>query len=71
MRWSEKPHTGPVHGNKRTKEGFLFFPKRLLNPKTDLYEWRWLERASWTQTYLVAFGEDTTVGFWSSEEWVA
>ena len=71
MRWSEKPHNAhPVHGNRRTKEGFLLFPKRLFNTKTRLYEWRWLERASWTQVYVVAFGEDTTTGFWNSEEWV-
>lgn len=70
MRWSEKPYNGPVCGDKRTKEGFLFIPTYLFNPKTQLYEWRWLERTSWTETYIVTHGEDSTVGFWKPEDWV-
>ena len=70
MRWSEKPHTGPVSGDKRTKEGFLLIPKYLFNPKTRLYEWRWLERTSWIQVYTVVHSEDWTDGYWKSEDWV-
>ena len=71
MRWEAKPPVAEaVYGDKRTKKGFLFFPKRLLNPMTRVYEWRWLEVASWIQTCYVGHGEDYTYTFWESKEWV-
>lgn len=68
MRWEDKPYVGPKWGDRRTKTGFLLFPKCMAG------EWRWLEKASWIQAYEYRSNEDYAWGKWADqndEPWAA
>ncbi len=52
MKWTQKPE--PRLGDHRHRSGFLLFPKCIDN------EWRWWERAEWTEQFI---------GFWSVRTW--
>jgi hypothetical protein len=43
MRWLAKPE--PENADTRLRVGFLLFPRCIDG------EWRWLERAAWTQRF--------------------
>ena len=45
MKWKAITRQKYDEGYERIKRRFLFFPKRVGD------EWRWLEKASWTQSY--------------------
>lgn len=62
MRW-EKTKIG----SKRIKTAFLLFPKQLRNSDGNL-ETRWLEVASWVQTFEWTFGGESWAN-WRGE-WI-
>lgn len=73
MRLTTQQKQQPKEGDTRTKDGFLWLPKKLGN------EWRWLEYAKWKQrcmklTSLVPEGGIYSPGqyhlSWVSTEWV-
>jgi hypothetical protein len=67
MRWKTPKQTHPKCGDTREVTKFLFFPKRMRQ------EWRWLEKATWTQQYQIFFYEDYNLGKWvdmNSEYWI-
>ena len=53
--------TWPEEGARRTKTGFLWFPKSAKIPE-GRYETRWLETASWEDEYFLAW--------WFCKRWV-
>lgn len=66
MRWKIPKKTHPKCGDKREVIKFLLFPKCMRG------EWRWLEKASWTQQYQIFHYEDYRMGKWVDidEPWV-
>jgi hypothetical protein len=55
MRWEQKTY---AYGETRMRCGFLFLPKCIQ------WEWRWLERAVWTEQFI---GGECG---WGDFEWV-
>ena len=46
MRWLERKSALELRkGELRNIEKFLWFPKCLRNPETNMREWRWLEKS--------------------------
>ena len=46
----------PGHMEVEIKNAFLFWPKRLpLKEDETIWEWRWLERATWQRTHILRF----------------
>jgi hypothetical protein len=67
MRWKTPKKTLPNYGDKREVTKFLLFPKCMGE------EWRWLEKATWTQQYQIFHYEDYRLGRWvdmNSEYWI-
>lgn len=50
--------TKPKGGDTRIKSGFLWFPKIIQN------EIRWLEYATWHETYY------QSVPYWDADKWI-
>lgn len=44
-------------GDRRECEGYLFLPRRGFDPSTGHCEWRWLERARWTELRMRSWWE--------------
>lgn len=42
----------PDYGDRRVRTGFLWFPRKAENLKTELQEIRWLEKAIWTEKFI-------------------
>ena len=67
MRWTPEVRTTP-YGTMRDQSGFLWFPKCLGG------EWRWLERASWTQRWsrgwIGTVHAPGSPSSWVSVEWL-
>ena len=53
--------TWPVNWSKRTKTGFLWFPKSAKRPDNH-FETRWLETATWEDEHFN--------GWWFCERWI-
>jgi hypothetical protein len=66
MRWQTPKKNFPALGATRKVTKFLLFPKCMGG------EWRWLERATWTQQYQMFFYEDYNIGKWVDidEPWI-
>jgi hypothetical protein len=66
MRWKTPKKTYPNCGDKRRVTKFLLIPRCMGE------EWRWLEKATWTQEYQIFYYEDYNVGKWVNidEPWV-
>lgn len=60
MRWFSKD---PKPGTVRLDKKFLILPKKLPLYLSDIFQWRWLERA----TVLYVF--DCNGHFWSEASW--
>lgn len=65
MRWYSKPR--PKYGDIRVKYKFLLFPKWIDG------EWRWFERAAWTETFMregVPYYLEFCRGSWQATAWL-
>lgn len=50
------------NGDRRTRAGFLWYPRLAYNRRVSSYELRWLERAEWEEIMVG--------GLWSTEYWL-
>ena len=70
MKWLYKPTARPEDEARRTKSGFLWFPKYTIYIDPDaighkyIYDWRWLERAIWEDKY------DSLDESWTAVKWI-
>lgn len=65
MRWNSKPRPKKEEGALRVRRRFLLLPKNIQG------EWRWLERAQWTEQGELMCGEYIPgVGMFPTFKWV-
>lgn len=64
MRWNKKDTRKYQSGDTRIRSGFLLLPKMIGD------EIRWLERATWRETFIWVHHWDGVMFYWSGTEWV-